>query len=210
MEWVFGGVLLLAVILFMSYRSDKRAMSIEADKLASEVREILFTYKNETGFEEPVLETHYLLGFLSGYVLVTLGKLGLEPRTIRAHDLVPNIFAQAGVGAFNKGQQSGLELFLKADQLALENDKQFLRGNENGIANAALKLNSLKAEVMSHHLVQSAFKIASERGADNSYETIAKVHRELLFSSYAPKSRRIIQEIAEAREADPTPFPFGD
>lgn len=210
MDWIIGGVVILGILLFMGYKSDKRALAIEVGRLASEVRDILSRYKSETWDERPVFEINYLLGFLGGFFGVRLQQLGLKPETIRTHDLFPKIFDQSAVGNFNGGHENGFEIFFKINELVANGDTQFINGNEHGVINAALRSNSLNAKAMSHHLVQSAFKISSQRGDNGSYEAISIVHMELLFNSYAPKSRRLILEIEKEREKDRTPFPFGD
>lgn len=210
MEVILVGVVLIVGWLIMSYRSDKRAMSLEVNRLGNEVQRIIVTYKEETYDERPVIENDYLLGFIAGYLSVQFAHLGLKPATVRAHDLIPRVLDSSRAGSFNQGRSDGFALYSKMDQLASLSEGQFIRANEHGTVNAALGLNKLKAELMSHHLVGSAFQIAANKEVDASYTAVSHVHMELLFNSYAPRTRRMIEERSKQIEGEEHIFPFGE
>lgn len=207
-------ILFIAVIgvgwLIMSYQSEKRAMASEVSRLASEVQRIIVAYKEQTGDDRPVIEINYLLGFLAGYLSLQFAHLGIKPATVRAHDLIPRVLDSSQAGSYNQGRSDGFALYFTMDQLATDHDAQFIRANDHGTANAALSINKLKAEFMSHHLVKTAFQIAADRGIAASYPSVSHVHMELLFNSYAPKSRSFLEQRGKQIEEEGYIFPFGD
>jgi hypothetical protein len=210
MEWIIAAFAVVVFWFIMSYRSDKRKMIKECEIIAREVETIILIYKDNTDDQRPVSDINYLIGFISGFVQCRFSLIGINAATVKAHDLVPLVLENSQAGKFHGGESSSASLYFRMGQLALSNDPQFLLASGHGVWNAGLRLNKLNAEMMEHHITVSAFEMAARRGIDVSTSTVSVVHLELLFNSYAPKSRQYINERMKQRDEEGYIFPFGE
>lgn len=208
MIWIFGAVLLVAAYLLMGYRNEMRLIEVEIRRLASEIGHLWSQYQAATMDERPAIQISYFLGFSCGYMQMSLQELGLKPKTIRAHNLLPRTLTESGVGQRDDETSTGERLWLQMDSLALARDGAYIQGAEHGIMVVALANNKLKTEIVSSNLVQGAFQLARNRGHSHCYKKIANALTEILFDSFAPKGRRFVSMRAAQDEAGGCSFPF--